>query len=425
MNASAGKRTHNSKVKASVVALVLLALTLQIVSVGASTAESGSGSSASQTTSVPVASLQAASGATIRFKTQNGALTDPDERTLIVELIGIQVPPMGVTVTLDVVTQHADPDAGGDPNEGIPVWHASRWITNTQAGTTAVFTQTGVTLVFTHTFTERVVSGGETVATPTDYFQVEIAVFDAHHAATNPRHRLGSEYTFLMESQSIARLPEVREESPGAAPDELIVYYCDMIPFQSDDDSSTRLLRADIPDYVHTELLPAMVEAFRVQSDVWGFPWLQAWTSYRTEEEPGRLSVALTDGGTWFHGRALASGHSGISINVSNRHNAPDYGTLTDAIVSTFYHELFHNHQRGISQDGGGDGQVGGEKAAWQFFSEGTAELASWVGQPTVQFTQTIGARCNVSNANCFSAVNSNSSYETMFSSRLCPFENL
>ena len=192
------------------------------------TAQSGSGSSVRQAASVPSATLRAASGATTRFRTQNGetidgaaaqildlphlvlarngALTDPDERTLIVELTGIPVPPAGVLVTLDVVTQHGDPDAGGDTSVGVPVWHASRWITNTQTGTT---------VVFTHEFTETVVSGTETTATPTDYFRYDIAVTDAQHPSTDPWHTLRQDYAFLMESQWVARLPEVQVAKPA------------------------------------------------------------------------------------------------------------------------------------------------------------------------------------------------------------------
>jgi len=79
--------------------------------------------------------LSAASGATIEFRTQNGetvdgvpaetmqiphlvlhrngALTAAPERTLVVKVSGIAVPPGGVTVTLAVETQHGDPDRWG------------------------------------------------------------------------------------------------------------------------------------------------------------------------------------------------------------------------------------------------------------------------------------------------------------------------
>jgi hypothetical protein len=374
-----------------------------------------------QVTSVPTATLRAASGATITFKTQNGqtvgdvppqtldlphlvlhrngALTDPDERTLIVEVTGIEVPPTGVTVTLEVETQHRDPDLGGDSGQRIAVWRESRWITNTRG-----FTQTDVTAVFTHEFDETVISGSETIATPTDYFRYGVAVLDMNHPITNPLRALGTDYAFLMENQWVARLPEVQEESAGAAPDELIVYYCDMFPFQkSIHDPTTWLPREDVPDYVHTELAPQMIEAFRVQTDDWGFAWYHAWTSYRPGEgkDTERLSVALGDGRTWFHGRAPSRGHSGISIKVTGGENAR-YDTLTDGLMSTFHHELFHSLQRNIKQKNGGNGSVGGEADAWQFFSEGTAVLAPSVGQLLVQLAPAPGTRAYMSNANRF-----------------------
>jgi hypothetical protein len=196
----------------------------------------------------------------------------------------------------------------------------------------------------------------------------------------------------------------VQEESDGAAPDELIVHTCDMFPFQrSIHDPTTWLLREDVAGYVHTELIPQMVEAFRVQTDDWGFPWHQAWTSFRPGAGPERLSVALADGRTWFHSKAPSRGHSGISINVRGGENAR-YDTLTDGIVSTFHHELFHSLQRNIDQSNGGNGNVDGEEDAWEFFTEGTAVLASSVGQPLVQFAQTLEPRAYMSNANGFVA---------------------
>ena len=59
---------------------------------------------------------------------RNGALTAPAERTLIVEVTGITVPPPGVTVVLKVETQHGDPDLGGGADNRILVWRESRWI---------------------------------------------------------------------------------------------------------------------------------------------------------------------------------------------------------------------------------------------------------------------------------------------------------
>jgi hypothetical protein len=414
----------------------LLATTFLLATSGHAALGSGS-SSASRVADVPTATLRAASGATITFKThngrtiddappqilalphlvlfRNGALTDPNERTLIVEVTGIEVPPAGVTVTLQVETQHGDPVLGYDSGKRIPVWGESRWIANTSA-----FTQTGVTTVFTHEFDETVISGTEPIATPTDHFRYDISVTDVDHPLADPLHAFGEDYAFLMENQWIAPLPEVQETSTGAAPDELVVFYCDMFPFQkSIVDLTTWLLREDVTDYVRTALIPQMVEGFRVQTDAWGFPWYHTWTSYRPGEEPERLSVALADGRTWFHGLAPSRGHSGISICVRGGENA-HYDTLADGIMSAFQHELFHSLQRNINQNYGGNGDVDGKDDAWEFFAEGTAMLASAVGQPVVQFARTSGPRTYTSSANNFVAGdgligrNLNTSYERM-----------
>ena len=394
--------------------------------------ESRSSWPAPQAATVPTVALLAASGATIPFTTQNGetvddvpprtldlpylvlyrnhSLTDPVERTLIAEVTGIQGPPEGVTVTLEISTQHGNPD--GHSGEGISVWRDSQRI----AGST-VSTPISATVVFTHEFNPTALSGGEMIKTPTDYFRYDITVVDSGHSTADPWHAIGEDHAFLMENQEVVRIPEVREGSEGAAPDELVVYYCDMFPFQkSDDDISTRVLRRDIPDFVLTQLVPQMIEAFHVEADVWGFPWYHEWNSYRLGEEPGRLSVALTEGQIWFHGRAPSNGHAGISINVNGGDHAP-YDSLDDGVMSTFYHELFHNLQAGINRTSGGDGDVDGEENAWQFFSEGTAVLASSVGQPAVHFAQTDGLRYPMFQANQFLLSNVKS-YEQMSSYR-------
>jgi hypothetical protein len=328
---------------------------------------------------------------------RNGALTAPDERTVIVEVTGIEVPPTGVTVTLEVETQHGDPNLGGDPTNRILVWRESQWVANRLG-----FTQTGVTAIFTHEFDETVTSGAETIATPTDYFRYQIALIDAEHPVSKPLHSFGEDYALLMENQWMAQLPDVGEDSDGAAPDELIVYYTDMFPFRrKSHDAATWLPRRDVPDYVHNQLVPQMIEAFRTQTDGWGFPWYQAWTSYRPGVDAERLSVALTDGQTWFHDWAPGKGHSGISINVNGGENA-HYDTLTDGLMSTFHHELFHNLQRNTDLNAAANGDVDGKGHVWQFFSEGTAVLASSVGQPAVQFSGNWAARDYMSYATHF-----------------------
>ena len=80
--------------------------------------------------------------------------------------------------------------------------------------------------------------------------------------------------------------------------------------------------------------------------------------------------------------------------------------------MSTFHHELFHNLQRSIRQNAGGDGQVDGRDGAWQWFSEGTAVLASSVGQPDVQFAQSGGARYHMLSSNRFFLLNLKSRQE-------------
>jgi hypothetical protein len=409
-------------------ALLALAFACKTFSNAPSMTESDPAPSLSQAISMPAAvsgasgpavTLRAASGATILFKTQNGqeidgvapqplhlphlvlhrngALTDPAERTLIVEVTGITVPPPGVTVTLEIETQHEDPDLRDGSSQRIIVWHESSWIANTSD-----ICQTGVTAVFTHEFGETVVSDGEPITTPTDYFRYEIAVVEAGHPAAGPQQSFSADHACLLEDQSIAPLPEVQETTPGAAPDELVVYYCDMFPFrQTNFDPTTWLSRGSISHYVNTELVPGMTRAFSLQSDGWGFPWHDAWTSFRVGEDTERLSVALSDGRMWFHGFAPSKAHAEISIMVTGSINV-DYDTLTDGILSTFHHELFHNLQRNINLNSGGDGDVDGQGDAWQFFSEGTAVLASSVRQPAAQFAQAFGEPTYVLNTNRF-----------------------
>jgi hypothetical protein len=107
-----------------------------------------------------------------------------------------------------------------------------------------------------------------------------------------------------------------------------------------------------VEHYIQTELIPEMVSAIRTQADTWGFPWYEEWANYRQGEGPKTLSVALTNGDTWFHGLAPSRGHAEISIRVEGA--MAEYESLTDGIMSTFQHELFHNQQRNISLHFGG-----------------------------------------------------------------------
>jgi hypothetical protein len=162
----------------------------------------------------------------------------------------------------------------------------------------------------------------------------------------------------------------------------------------------------DVPHFVEHELVERMVEAYRLQTELWGLPWPAAWTSLRPEHGEERLSVALTDGRTWYHGRAPMSGMASIALNVSGYRGADDT-QMTEDLMSTFHHELFHNLQRAIHQSYGGDGNLGWHPDVWQFFSEGTAVLAASVALPTAHFTLVLGVGSYTSNANVFLTRNS------------------
>jgi hypothetical protein len=354
--------------------------------------------------------LRSASNATIAFTTQNGQtvdgvppqtsqiphlvlyrngmLTPADERTLIVEVGGIEIPPAGITVSLSIETQHSDPD---NAESRIPVWDMTLWLPNTSA-----VTRTDGSAVFTVEFPASIISGDHTLPTPTDYFRYRVVVILAE--SNLPGTVYEADYAFLLENQIVAALPHVQEITEGAAPDELVVYYCDMSPFQHRTaEGVSRLRRAEITNYVQTELAPRMVEAFRAQTDDWGFPWDAAWIPYR-EDETECLSVTLSDGKTWFHGPAPASGGSGISINVGDLVTSARYAGLTAQIMALYQHELFHNLQRNLALQYGGKGDVAGQDRVWQFFSEGTAVLAASVGESQAEFTDTSAYVINANN---------------------------
>jgi hypothetical protein len=143
-----------------------------------------------------------------------------------------------------------------------------------------------------------------------------------------------------------------------------------------------------------------MVDAFEVQTDTWNLPWYAEWRNFRSEEDPKTLSVALGEYGTWFHGAAPSLGHAMISIRVDGSFG--EYASITDGIMSVFHHELFHNQQRNISLHFGAKGNLSGQDGAWELFSEGTAVLASLVGQPAVQMASSIMPRSYLKRANSF-----------------------
>ena len=369
-----------------------------------------------QTALAPAIALSTSSGATIEFRTQNGetvvgvpaetvqiphlvlhrngALTAAPERTLAVKMTGIAVPPGGITVTLLVETQRGDPDRGGELGSRIPVWRETRRIADSTTGN-------GGMAEFTLEFQRAIMLGADVIPTPTDYFRSRVTLTAAGDVA--PRLVLEQEYAFLMEDQVVVTLPQVQEMTDGAAPDELVLYYCDMTPYQNRvAEAIYQLSRAEVPAYVQSQLIPRMAEAFRVQSDVWGFPWYEEWTSYRGGADTERLSVTLHDGKTWFHSAAPAAGDSRISLNASDNIGSASYAGLTERLMSSYQHELFHNIQRNIGLHYSGNGDVSGKDLAWQFFAEGTAVLASTVGEFDAEFAGGPGESYYVLNANKF-----------------------
>jgi len=363
----------------------------------------------------PAAQLSAASGATIEFRTQNnqtlegvpseirriphlvlhrnGEPTPAEERTLHVNLAGIDVPPGEITLTLTIETQHTDPDLAGSSAHRIQVWQEEKPIANTTG-----VTQTLANVEFVVEFPPTLRTGSAVVATPTDYFRYLITLSDGK---TISKTLYAREHAFLMEDQVVAPLPPLQESTENAAPQRLIVYYCDMIPFQNGSHGDrTRLIRSEVPSYVQ-QLAPRMVEAIRLQTNNWGFPWHATWAAYRGEDGK-QLGVVLSDGVTWYHGVAPQDGHAGIALNVQGDMGCARYAGLTERLMSAFQHELFHNLQRNLALYDGHHEDVAGLDDAWLIFTEGTATLASSVGEPDTEFDVASGPGHYMLSANRF-----------------------
>ena len=309
---------------------------------------------------------------------RNGKLTPAWERSLTITVEGFNVPSSGAYVSLSGCTQHEAPvDELG--LRQILVWRETRWIPGSASGEA---------IRFAKTFTDLTIIHNKQFSTPTDYFNLDLHITDQPDRLSHLVYEFHQEYAFLIEDQWLVELPNVHGDFSGAAPGELLLYYYDMLPFHDTRGGSQfQIPRAAINEYLVAELIPAMQAAFLTESEHWGLRWHPEWRSYRPEDPPNRLSVALTDGSTWYHGQVQARGSGAISLRVNSEDN-DRYQDLTDSLMSTFYHELFHNLQRGISLSFKGDGDVDGIDDAWQFFSEGTAVLATSVGQPEVQFSR-------------------------------------
>jgi hypothetical protein len=323
---------------------------------------------------------------------RNGVLTPGFERTLLLSLENLTVPKSGLYAHLVIETQHSNPDLGRKNTNKIRLWEDTKFIPYSAE------TQQSVSVDFKIAFQKFIRQEQRSIRTPTDYYSYDLKLLDSRG---NILQELHEEYAFLMENQWRVPLPKVLEASPNAAPNELLIYYYDMIPFQADlRDPETQIPRQDVGRYIQTELIPAMVDAFKTQTDLWGLPWYAEWSNYRTDEDPKTLSVALGEYYTWFHGSAPSLGHAMISIRVDGSFG--EYSNITDGIMSVFHHELFHNQQRNLSLHFGNTGNIAGKNNAWELFTEGTAVLASFVGQPTVQFERSTLLRSYLKRANAF-----------------------
>jgi len=323
---------------------------------------------------------------------RNGVPTPRSERMLEIVVHNVPVSAPGVFVNLIIYTQHKDPDYEGKDGSRIQVWSSQQFIPQTAQPSR------DVTVNFLVAFDRYIRSENKIIETPTDYFQYQVSIMDVNGILKQSRTE---NYAFLMENQWRVPLPKLLEAAPGAAPNYLLVYYYDMIPFQADmRNPFTRIPRQNISRYIQETLIPAMVNAIQIQSNTWGFMWYPEWRNFRADEDPKTLSVALGEYGVWFHGRSPSLGSSMISIRVDG--SVREYDNLTDGIMSIFHHELFHNQQRNMDLHFGDTVNISGKDDVWMMFSEGTAVLASSVGQPQVQFGKNSAARSYMKRANAF-----------------------
>ncbi len=228
---------------------------------------------------------------------------------------------------------------------------------------------------------DHVITAGQSDPMPTDYFSLAVRL----SSEGQPDLTCNQAVAFLLEDQWVIKLPPSVEDTPGAAPDQLVVYGCNMfLPQKTLKDGTTRLSRQSFPDIVQDEIIPNLVQAYLMQTNTWGFSWNEAWVSYRDEGDPEQLSVALSDGKTWYHGKIPIYGHGGISITLAKWYES-NYDSILDGISSTFHHELFHNLQRSINQSLGGGGDIDGKNDAWSAITEGMASFVTSVGQTSLE----------------------------------------
>lgn len=301
----------------------------------------------------------------------NGKLTDPMERTLRIVLTGLEVPVLGFSIHLEVETQLGDPDVGGGAFNRIKVWEIEREYQQSDS------TQE---MAFEYTFGQNLsLNSAQSETTPTGYYRVHITISENSPSETSgPSNRAESvvevDYAFLLENQWVAPLAS-GSAVPEAGPQELVVFYNDMTPYQTDTyQPGNRLERKNINRYIGNVIVPAMLEIIHLETETWGVDWDPAWQGHRGGQWSRSLTVALTDDGIWYHGKAPKGGYATISINV-HQMDLKTYSDLTDWILSIFGHELFHNLQRSQHMQAGGRGSIEGQSGTWELVTEGTALL--------------------------------------------------
>ncbi len=307
----------------------------------------------------------------------NEALADEASRTIQLEISGMQVPAGGGNLAVWVETQHGDPDHNSSEAYRIRVFETSIELENNSQKS-----QVEQDVRIEHTFLAKTTTGE---VTPTGYYRVE-AVFTPAASADMTEQKFSLDFAFLLENQWVAPLVGLQSQASGEGPSELVIYYMDMISFQTSAyRTEARLARTQVRPFVQNVLVPGMVAAIQQQTLEWGFHWSEAWTSFRGGEDAERISVALTQTGLWYHGQAPAGGYATLTINVKQM-DLETYDSLEDWVLTMFSHELFHNQQRSINQEQGGSGVIDGEFEAWEFVTEGTAVVAASVYNPQLGF---------------------------------------
>jgi hypothetical protein len=334
--------------------------------------------------------IAAASGATIPFKTnngeskdgqaasesriphlvllRNGELTGASERSLTISLDSLTGSEMAeVVLDIRIETQKGNPDRNSTNSSRIVVHQLSM---DAVGGASQEITF-GPVSAFDGTLNEP---------TPTGYYRLVVTAAILGEA-TDRQEEVALDYAFLLENQWVAQLQTPEQ----AGPQELLVFYTDMTPFQINSfDRGGRLPRREVNRYIEENIIPGMVSIFELQKS-WGFVWYPEWRGFRPEGRPDQLTVALTDREEWYHGPAPTGGYGLIAINV-NQYKLQTYSSLTDWILSMFSHELFHNQQRNLNLHAGGQGDTEGRYASWEVVSEGTALLVESLTREVLGF---------------------------------------